>query len=65
MTFLEDFIPKSIGMDLSEVNFEMTSGTARHNDQQTVRELLELVVHLVNQPPAVEMDTIFSQEDMS
>ena len=64
MSLLEDFIPKSIGMDLSEVNFEMTSGTARHNDQQTVRELLELVVHLVNQPPSVEMDAFFSQEDI-
>lgn len=33
MKFYEEFIPKSVGMDLTEVNFEMTSGLARHNDQ--------------------------------
>jgi|TARA_B110000285_G_C15004539_1_gene553135 arginase family enzyme len=33
MRLYEQIIPKSIGMDLTEVNFEMTSGMARHNDQ--------------------------------
>jgi hypothetical protein len=50
MNFFEHFVPKSLGMDLSEVNFEMTQGMARHNDQQTFRELLEQVCHHVNKP---------------
>ena len=50
MSFIEHFVPKSIGMDLSEVNFEMTQGVARHNDQQTFRELLEQICDQVNRP---------------
>lgn len=45
-------------MDLSEVNFEMTQDDARHNDQQTFRELLEQISHQVNQPD-YEHDMMF------
>lgn len=48
--FFQRFAPRSIGMDLTEVNFELTKGATRHNDEQTFRELFELVVHEINQP---------------
>jgi hypothetical protein len=52
-------------MDLTEVNFEMTSGMARHNDQQTLREVLEHIVHQVNQPAPVHFDHIINNNDQT
>lgn len=46
--FFKMYVPRSVGMDFSEVNFELTSGAARHNDEQTFRELIELLCHTVN-----------------
>lgn len=37
-------------MDLTEVNFDLTTGNARTTDEQTFRELFELICHQVNQP---------------
>jgi predicted membrane GTPase involved in stress response len=39
-----------MGMDFTEVNFELTSGQQRHNDEATFRELFEFICHQVNQP---------------
>lgn len=41
----ETFTSRSIGMDLTEVNFELTSGQARNTDEQTFREIFELICH--------------------
>lgn len=48
--FFEKFVPKTIGMDLTEVNFELSSERQRRNDEQTFRELFELICHQVNVP---------------
>lgn len=48
--FFERFTPRSIGMDLTEVNFELTEGQTRRNDEQTFRELFEFITHSVNTP---------------
>jgi len=50
MKLFERFIPQTVGMDFTEVNFELTSGQARHNDEATFRELFEFICHQVNQP---------------
>lgn len=42
-------------MDLTEVNFDLTAGSARTTDEQTFRELFELICHQINQP-AIEDD---------
>ena len=47
---LEVYTPKSIGMDMSEINFALTSGGARQNDEQTFREIFETVCHQINKP---------------
>jgi hypothetical protein len=47
--FLKRFGSHATGMDLSEVNFFSSTGGWRHADQQTFRELVELVLHEVNQ----------------
>jgi arginase family enzyme len=46
----EVYTPQSIGMDFSEINFSLTSGDARLNDEQTFREVFEFICHQVNQP---------------
>jgi len=46
----ERMIPESLGMDFTEVNFELTSGQARENDEATFKELFEFICHQVNQP---------------
>jgi len=51
-------------MDFSEVNFELTQGVARHNDQQTFREILEQVCHQVNQPD-FEHDMMFETKQQN
>lgn len=47
--FLKRFGSHATGMDLAEVNFYSTQSGWRHADQQTFRELIELVLHEVNQ----------------
>ena len=37
-------------MDFTEVNFELTEGQTRQNDEQTFRELFEFIAYQVNQP---------------
>jgi len=43
-------MPRTVGMDFSEVNFQLSSDMARRNDEQSFRELFELIVDTVNQP---------------
>ena len=38
-------------MDLTEINFELTEGTIRQRDEQTIRELFEFICHSVNAEP--------------
>lgn len=47
----ERFVPETLGMDFTEVNFELSTGLTRHNDEQTFRELFEFICHQVNQAP--------------
>jgi hypothetical protein len=47
--FMRQFAPNSIGMDLSDVNFEVTTfSSQRHADEQTFRELFELTLQSIN-----------------
>ena len=49
--FFQRFIPRSVGMDLTEVNFELAaSPQERTLDENTFRDLLEVVVDSVNRP---------------
>jgi arginase len=41
--FFERFTPRTVGMDLTEVNFELTQGHERQQDEQTFRELFEFI----------------------
>ena len=53
--FFKRFTNKSAGMDFTEVNFELaTSPESRKMDEQTFRQLLELITHEVNQPSQSE-----------
>lgn len=54
--FMEHFAPHSIGMDLSDVNFEVANDSScRHADEQTFRELFERILHSVNQEPELPL----------
>ena len=47
--FMKVFARNSVGMDLSDVNFEITSDSSqKHADSQTFRELLELILAQIN-----------------
>ena len=47
--FMKQFAPNSVGMDLSDVNFEVTTERSqRHADEQTFRELFELTLESIN-----------------
>ena len=48
MTFFETFIPESVGMDLSEVNFRLSSGETTERDKRTVRRLIEKITDVVH-----------------
>lgn len=50
-------------MDFTEVNFELTEGQTRRNDEQTFRELFEFICHSVNTP--VLEDENFMQMNQS
>jgi len=50
-SFFKTFSKRSVGMDFTEVNFELApSTTLRQADEQTFRHLFELICHEVNQP---------------
>jgi len=50
-SFFETFSRRSVGMDFTEVNFELAPSAAlRQADEQTFRHLFELICHEVNQP---------------
>ena len=52
MSFFETFIPESVGMDLTEVNFLLSSGETTERDKRTVRKLIEKITDVVhNQKP--------------
>lgn len=61
MKLFEVYTPRSIGMDFSEINFALTSGNARLNDEQTFREVFELICHQVNKPGKFD-DFMFSDQ---
>lgn len=47
--FMKQFANHSVGMDLSDVNFEVTPiGSQRHADEQTFREFFELILTSIN-----------------
>ena len=52
MKFFETFIPESVGMDLTEVNFLLSSGETTERDKRTVKQLIEKIVDVAqNQKP--------------
>ena len=55
--FFERYIPKAVGMDFTEVNFELTEGAIRQRDEQTFKDIFEHICHQVNQP-AIEEDLL-------
>ncbi len=48
MTFFETFIPESVGMDLTEVNFRLSSGETTERDKRTIRKLIEKINDVVH-----------------
>ena len=47
--FMRYFANQSMGMDLSDVNFEVNSDAkSRHVDEQTFREIFELILDSIN-----------------
>ena len=48
MSFFETFIPESVGMDLTEVNFRLSSGETTERDKRTIRKLIEKITHVVH-----------------
>lgn len=54
-SFFTQFTNRSVGMDFTEVNFELASSLgARLADEQTFRQIFELIVHQANQPLPTE-----------
>lgn len=50
-SFLERMTRRTVGMDLTEVNFELSPNAhSRLTDEQTFRYLFELICHNVNEP---------------
>ena len=41
-------MPRAVGMDLTEVNFQLTNGDQREMDEEKIRDLLEFVIGKVN-----------------
>ena len=65
MKVLQKFTNRSLGVDLSEINFEKCDGQTRTNDEQTFREIIETIYDSVNQqscPDSVDNHCIFSNE---
>ncbi len=53
MSFFETFIPESVGMDLTEVNFLLSSGETTERDKRTVRMLIEKITDVVHKSKPV------------
>lgn len=48
-------------MDLSDVNFEVTKeSSSRHADEQTFRELFEVLIHSINSEQHMHNDFLVS-----
>lgn len=55
--FMKYFAGQSIGMDLSDVNFQVAEdSSARHADEQTFRELFELILDSINKEQHLDHD---------
>ena len=48
LKFFEAFIPESVGMDFTEVNFLMTEGEQTEKDKLIVKLLLDKIVDVVH-----------------
>lgn len=48
LSFFETFIPESVGMDFSEVNFLLSTGDTTERDKQTIRQLIEKITDVVH-----------------
>ena len=48
LRFFETFIPESVGMDFTEVNFALSSGEQTEKDKRTVRTIIEKVTEVVH-----------------
>ena len=56
MKFFEAFVPEAVGMDFTEVNFELSSGAQTERDKQTVRKIIEQVAGIVHRvEPAYQL----------
>ena len=47
LRFLEEFLPESVGMDFTEVNFALAQGEQRKKDEDTVRVIMEKAIDVV------------------
>lgn len=55
--FMKHFAPHSVGMDLSDVNFQVTTdSSSRHADEQTFRELFEHIIDSINREQTLPLD---------
>jgi hypothetical protein len=63
--FLKQLSSHATGLDISEVDFSAASDSQAHIDQQTFRELFELVLHEVNQPKQRSLNLHFSEVELS
>ncbi|TNV77192.1 hypothetical protein FGO68_gene7854 [Halteria grandinella] len=48
LAFFDTFIPESVGMDLTEVNFLLSSGETTERDKRIVRQLIEKITDVVH-----------------
>lgn len=62
--FFKKMIPQSIGLDLTEVNFALSDGQIRRNDERTVRELFEMIVSIAaaSNPDSLRMPDFQMQD---
>lgn len=57
--FMKHFGWQSIGMDLSDVNFQVTKdSSSRHADEQTFRELFEILINSINNEQNMHNDLL-------
>ena len=68
-SFLKQFSSNATGLDLSEVNFMSSDSDWRHTDQQTFRELTEMVLHEINRSEenkrSMNMHSYFSAKEIA
>lgn len=48
LKFFETFIPESVGMDFTEVNFLLTKGEDTLNDMKTIKVLFDKILDVVH-----------------